>query len=760
MAKLNYDKTQVDKALEILKKATSDLLILSEDFQKEFNGIKSANGSNYVNYSSLGTSVKQAEACSDAIKDAMLKINNRIEAIVEYNKDYDNAPWYKKAFGTVGMAASKVGEGIVGAFEDIGDAALLVGAWVAKPFDLIFKSNASEKIQEFMKKDLSRDLFDKLYYNSDLAKYSVFDADSVASSIFRGVGQAGAYIVMGGYVGGANNALARNAAKGSTLQKLGTIFQSTTNSNALVAAIGGLGSGAEDALDHGFDLGAATLFGVKDAAVQGTMAYVAGKIGEHQQKVQAEKNLQYVKDHADEIAQYRLNSNGTEWKAYDPTKMTLDQAKAKVISGAESHYKAAITEIGKLGGYTDRLTSKAYTKGFYDMDHLMTVYNSAGKGATGVFKAATVGQFDNLKQTGKEIIETPSRVKQNIADYKEYREALSKAKAAEAAGKAVPAKTQEIIDKYLNNNRGLDIFRVSNVNPTNNIAKGGVFLDDLSHSYKLSHTRAIVGDLVGNVALGTTAYVGMNAAKDYIGDVGQAVLTSMGVDKKVARATFVNENRKYRDEEITTNPKTVPSTVAPTDPVTKPPAAIPIDTPTDPPIAPTTVPPATVPINTQTQPPTNTPTSPPAVVPVDTSTHPPTVEPVYPTTIPQTEVPSNPVTVPSTIAQTSPVTVPLTVAPTIPVTEPPTVAPTNAPTIPPTAAPTTPSITYAPTPVYPISSGYVPIPETGIDKEKTLNAYIVPAAIGVSAGVATVIAKSIVDKINNEDNEDEDKDKE
>lgn len=342
-----------------------------------------------------------------------------------------------------------------------------------------------------------------------------------------------------------------------------------------------------------------------------------------------------------------------KWKT--PYKYLIRQ---KVIAGAESHYNAALTEISKLGGYTDRLTSKAYTKGFYDMDHLMTVYNNAGKGATGIFKAATAGQLDNVRHTGKEILETPGRMKQSIADYKEYRAALSEARAAQAAGKSVPAKTQAIIDKYLNNNRGLDIFRVSNVNPTNNIAKGGVFTDGLSHSYKLTHTRAVVGDLVGNVALGTTAYIGMNAAKDFIGDVGQAVLTSVGVDQKFARAAFVNENRKYGDDPVKTDPPTVPPTEAPT------------------------VPPTIAPIN---------PTDPPTV--------PPTIAPIYPTD-------------------------------------------------PPTAPPT-------PAPVYPASPEYVPIPETGIDKEKSHNAYIIPASIGVTAGIATVIAKKVIDNKDSEDEEDE-----
>ena len=576
MATLKYDAKLVDNVLDYLSKAKIKLNGTEANLSGAINIVNNARGAKYVgSVGALSTITSKPSACISLIENAIKEINTRVTAIVQYNNNYDQAPLWKKLVGTIGMAAAKIDEGIIGAFEDIGDAALLIGAWAVKPIDAVFNTNAKEAIINFQKRDLSRELFDWIYYDRDIAQYSVFGPDSIAASVFRGLGQATGYIVMGGYVGGASNYMSRVATKGSNISKLSTIFQSTTNANALVAAVGGLGSGSEDAFDHGFDLGAATLFGIKDAAIQGGMAYAAGKIGEKQQVKAAKEIYEREMANAEVTARERIDSaiHGVkEWKGY--LKYTdgagnitnLDGAIKQVQAGALRHYNGAITEIGKLGGYTDRLTSKAYEKGFYDMKNLYTIYEQSGKGAAGLFKAVTVGQMSNLRNTGKDILSTPSKLKSDIAAYRDYSAALKEAQSAEAAGKEIPKTVQNRIDKYLNNNRGLDMFRVSNINPTSNIAKNGIVGMNPSHSYKLTHTRATVGEIVGSIAHGTATYAGMNALKDSIGELGQAGSQKLGMNKQLSRALFVDENKKYYDEDEK-RPELVPETGPHSEPV-------------------------------------------------------------------------------------------------------------------------------------------------------------------------------------------------
>ncbi len=859
MPRLNYDEGLVNNALDLLDQGKTKLSTTENDISSAVSLVYNARGAEYINVSNIATGIGLADQCVDLIDNTINGINSRVEAIIEYNKDYDAAPFWKKALSTVGMGAAKIGEGFVGAFEDIGDAACLLGAWVTKPVDLVLKTKISDSILDFEKRDLSRELFDFIYYDRDAAKYSAMSADGVVSSVFRGIGQAAGYICMGGYLGGANNFLARTASEGSKLAKVTGIFQSTTNANALVAAVGGLGSGSEDALDHGYGILGATLSGLKEAAIQGGMAYAAGKLGERQQIKQAQKNLANLKNptNLEAEAQRRLTAgaNGTgEWAGYKG--LSLEQAKAKILNGAEEHYYQMVGkdgsmkyitenmddilarkqslykswqgltrdeaekkllaqfakrgdftgEIAKLGGFTDRLTSKAYTKGFYDMQNLHQVYTDAGGGAAGIFKAATIGQFKNVSDTvtspGKNIynkindyreykaalkeIDAAKAAGQKIpkdaqktvntylsnkkVSFGEYRAAQKEIDAAKAAGEKIPASAQMKVDKYLNN-RGMDIFRVSNVNPTNNIAKGGALSDALSHSYKLSHTRAIVGNMAGTVAAGATSYIAMNGVKDTLGDIGQYASQKAGLDVQPSRAIFVNENRKYhngKDIDLTpttapTTPSTVPSTIPTTPPPkstqtprTTPPTTAPPTTPTtNPTPAPTTAPKTTAPTKAPTPAPTKAP-----VVPTTSPTKAPTTAPFRAPTSAPTKAPTKAPVVKTPAPTAAPTKAPTTAPPTSPTT-PPTPAPTSAPTSAPTTAPvieepsiisTIPVLEAAVTHFYPNNEL---IPNTGILGKDDDN-YLASIALGAGLGVAASVAESEKEK----EEEEEKKEKE
>ena len=267
------------------------------------------------------------------------EIGQNLEKDSDSVQAYSNGKSYNPL--TVGvasglMAASNVGEGFLSAFEDIGDAVCIAGAWVTK----LFNNDISQKIQNFAAKDLSHSLFDKLYYSTDLAKASLFTEDSGAASIFRGVGQASAYLTMGGWLAGSSEALSAAGKGGKLVQAL----TSTTKANTLVAAVGGLGSGSEIGLQNGSGLGKATWMGAKEAAVQGVLAFGAGKLGEHFNKKALAKDAQKAIDNADDT--------------FKTAKAAADNAD-DALKNAKSEYKAVLDNKKELLKQSDDLEKLA-----------------------------------------------------------------------------------------------------------------------------------------------------------------------------------------------------------------------------------------------------------------------------------------------------------------------------------------------------------------------------------------------------------------
>lgn len=290
----------------------------------------------HINTQVFDESIDYSGLCID-------EVISQIDAKVNDINEYDKGDFWTKAGATAGMVFSKVGEGFLGAFEDVGDAAVVTGAWICNIPKLWTGKDtaASTALQDFAKKDLSHEAFE-WYYNSDLAKYSAFTEDSGCASICRGAGQAAGYLTMGGYLAGANNALAGAGKLGKAAQ----VLKSTTNANTLLAAVGGFGSGTEAGLQKGYGLEKSSLIGVKEAAIQGAVAYGAGKIGE----AQASKAMQ---------------SGG----------MSADAAKAAAK---------------EMGGYYDALTTAAQSRGASDMANILS--HTAGKtglSAVGGFLTAT-----------------------------------------------------------------------------------------------------------------------------------------------------------------------------------------------------------------------------------------------------------------------------------------------------------------------------------------------------------------------------------
>ena len=502
------DSDKVDAAMENLNNIKNSTIETSkETIAEAVNKINACTGfEQYVGHVEGSAFDPVIDYAGLAVDEVM----NQIQAKVDNINEYDSAKWYEKVGGTVGMVFAKVGEGFVGAFEDIGDAALTVGAWISKPIDAI--SNAatggngthiSDAIQKFEARDLSHELFDAVYYSTDLAKYSAITEDSGAASIARGVGQAVGYMTMGGYLSGANKALGAAGKMG----KAATILSSTTNANTLVAAVGGLGSGTEAGLQNGLGLGLATLEGIKEGAIQGGMAYAAGKWGEHQQ-------IKGIEQRADDMLNGKYSQEFVDnWKGQE------------------------IAKVRAQGGYTDKLTRTMQNKGFNDTNIVLNeLAGQAGKGSNaftqGLRNAGAV-----LKGEGKIALKDAGTV----------------AKAAKNTVTSIPKAIVHPIKTVTGLGKGAkgavdDVTRVSG----DDLVGGKHTLGKTAYSTEVNIVNGagkVVNpySIVGDIAAGSTSYIGMNALKDPVADAGQTALTKAGVDPNVAKNIFTNENEQGSD---------------------------------------------------------------------------------------------------------------------------------------------------------------------------------------------------------------------
>ena len=343
------DETAIKEAKDALSKiASNDLDDVKSEISAAVNQLNSVTGF----AEEVGQLNSNAfDSVIDCGADAITAIVSQIDGKVQDIEEFSSASLPTKIFSTIGMGAAKIGEGFVGAFEDVGDALLTAGAWVCNIPKLWTGEDtaASKVLQSAVEYDVSHNMFDALVYSKDWTKYSAITEDSGAASVLRGVGQAAGYLTMGGYLAGANEALA-GAGK---LGKVSTVLKSTTNANTLVAAVGGFGGGTEAGLQSGLGLEAASAVGAKEAVVQGAMTYAAGKIGEHQ-----------------------MVKNG----------MSVADAKA-------------------AGGFTDSLTMAAKQHGYNSTTNVLNaIQNASGSVAASTAKGVLIGTGQNLAGDAKSVV--------------------------------------------------------------------------------------------------------------------------------------------------------------------------------------------------------------------------------------------------------------------------------------------------------------------------------------------------------------------
>lgn len=280
-----------------------------------------------VNIAEIGTIFTEMKTSIQALGTAMQQSADSI-------KEYDESEWYEKAGSTILMGLCKVGEGLLNIVEDLGDGALsLVGFVTNDWFGTGGISNA-------VKAEWSHDVFNG-YYNSDLAKKSAFTEDSGLAGGIKIVSTTAGYIAIAAVTAGVGSGLA-----GST-GAAATFASSTTIANTAVATMAGLGSGTETGLREGKGFYEAfATNGLSQAAINGAVAFAAGKFGEHLSKARAVKAAKGAVEEADDMLTAARGANKVATENLANAQSEYDEA-VKILRQGSGHPEVTGTDAWK-----------------------------------------------------------------------------------------------------------------------------------------------------------------------------------------------------------------------------------------------------------------------------------------------------------------------------------------------------------------------------------------------------------------------------
>lgn len=335
-----YDDEKVNRSKDLIKEAEKALDSTKENIAKGFSSLLAA--ANIDRSPDLAENIrtnepvieKFPEECVSYMEELYKMVKSKQEEIEEYK-----AHPVKAFLSTVGMAGSKLIEGIVSVGENIVDA----GATLVGCVGGLFSSDFQDSCAEFIKKDHVGEAFHNFNEWSGINKYSAMSENGTMAKIFKGVGTATGYVLLAAATGGTVNAIA------------GAGTMTATAANTAVAVVGGLGSGMESGLQQGKDWNGALGEGVKTAAIQGATAYAAGKLSEH---IQTQKALKMDKTGTvDDAVNATRDAKEAVIKAKD------DLAKTAVKNkDAYKSAKAALKEA-KIDYHTARANQAVLEKG-------------------------------------------------------------------------------------------------------------------------------------------------------------------------------------------------------------------------------------------------------------------------------------------------------------------------------------------------------------------------------------------------------------
>lgn len=377
---IKYNDDQVNSAKERIKNAEQMLDGTQSALATGFRSLASARGIEYIDcLSNEKVICNFPNDCVEYIEDLYNSIENKAREIEEYR----DSPWYKKVFATVCMGLTKFGEGIVTVGEQIVDAGASLVGFTAGIFG---NKEFQDSCGEFIKKDHVGEFFADHINGEDtwIGKWSSMSPNSTGAKLFKGVGTAAGYIALATVTGGGSVA-----------------------ANVAVAATAGLGAGTQQGLQEGKDFNSAFGQGIKQAAVQGATAYVAGKIGE---RIQSNAVAKAQIDKADDLA-------GTFAKGGEEA---YQKAISEVSKGTKTIYNNNV--ITNSADDLANVAGKAGTKiggKIADSSAGKAISNAAGKisnnGAVQAVKNYAGNVASDAAQLGKTVVSPATKVVSNVA---------------------------------------------------------------------------------------------------------------------------------------------------------------------------------------------------------------------------------------------------------------------------------------------------------------------------------------------------------
>ena len=379
MARYTYNAGLVTQTIDTLYAACDCLDSTNVDIKKGIDMIYNARGAENMNIDFSPITGYQSQ-----VVEAVEKMASEIKKKANEIEEYQDAPWYKKLFATIGMGALKLVEGLASFVENIGDGLVSIVGFIGG----IFSSEFKNSVAEFVRTDYVGETTAKWYeegWLKDVNKYSYMSHESTAANILKGVGTAAGYVILTVATAGAGGAVAA----------------ASTGISAAAAAVGGIGSGTQNALKQAQlanpEMSAGDAFnsafgqGVKQGAIAaGTTLLTAGLakgLGN------AAKSLA----NGDEVIQ--VFSNVAD-KADDMGRL------AKAANSAKAMVNSAATKVAgtKLGAAAIKGAGKILTGAGNMVDEAaLAIGSKAGSGAVG--QAIANGAY-NIIGNGASIVGT------------------------------------------------------------------------------------------------------------------------------------------------------------------------------------------------------------------------------------------------------------------------------------------------------------------------------------------------------------------
>ena len=376
MARYTYNAGLVTQTIDTLYDSCDTLDSTNVDIKKGISTILNARGAENINID-----FSPILGYYDSVIEYVDMLAGELKKKAQEIEEYQNAPWWKKLFATIGMGALKLIEGLATFVEQIGDGLVAIVGFIGG----IFSSDFRDCLGEFIKTDWVGDTTAKWYEEGWLQgvnKYSIMSHESTAANVLKGVGVAAGYVILSVVTAGAGTAVS-----------LGV--------STAAAAAGGIGSGTQSGLQAGKTFNEAFGQGVKEGAVAAATTLVAHGVGKALSGAKMTANGVQIFDdvvtNADDIA--NLSKVGK----------LANSAKGLINTGAQ---KFMSNGAGRL-----------LIEGVQTVDDLAVGGTNIGRSlinASGsIAGASSSGQFDHIQQSSDYRIEQtkdPSVAEQFVED--------------------------------------------------------------------------------------------------------------------------------------------------------------------------------------------------------------------------------------------------------------------------------------------------------------------------------------------------------